>query len=128
MAQQTLHALSLLVCREPDSIRPYANSIVPLIAERLGDARQQVRQDACVVLLRLLSVLRPDSVIPKLARFWTHRNWKVRHGLLQTVAEAVSKSIPGMIPPSIAKASSKEQEQVNYIITQVVNLVEDPNE
>jgi len=100
VAQQTLHALSLLVCREPDSIRPYANSIVPLIAERLGDARQQVRQDACVVLLRLLSVLRPDSVIPKLARFWTHRNWKVRHGLLQTMAEAVSKSIPGMIPPN----------------------------
>lgn len=31
VAQQTLQALSLLVCKEPEAIKPYANSIVPLV-------------------------------------------------------------------------------------------------
>ncbi len=31
VSQQTLHALSMLVCRSPDSFKPYANSIVPLV-------------------------------------------------------------------------------------------------
>ena len=52
-------------------------------------------------------------------RFWTHRSWKVRHGVLQTVAEAVASAIPGVLA---------HKEQTNNIITQVVNLVEDPDE
>jgi hypothetical protein len=31
VAQQTLCCLSLLVCQQPDAIKPYANSIVPLV-------------------------------------------------------------------------------------------------
>ena len=98
---------------------PLAPSRGLLQAERLADARQQVRQDACEVLLKLLHALKPEAVIPRLARFWTHRSWKVRHGVLQTLAEAVASGIPMLL---------NHKDQNNYIITQVVNLVEDPNE
>ena len=55
----------------------------PNQVERLGDGRQQVRQAACEVLLQLFSTLRADHVLEKMAKFWTHKNWRVRHGILQ---------------------------------------------
>ncbi len=89
---------------------------LPVQVERLADARQPVRQDACEVLLKLLAALGADSVIPRMSRFWSHRSWKVRHGVLQTVAQAVEMGVPRLL---------NHQEM---IVTQVVNLVEDPNE
>jgi hypothetical protein len=67
-------------------------------------------------LLKLLAALGADSVVPRMSRFWTHRNWKVRHGVLQTFAQAIENGIPKLM---------NHQE---LIITQVINLVEDPNE
>ena len=58
---------------------------------------------------------------PKLVRFWTHRAWKVRHGVLQTMAEAVASGGAAMM-------QGPKGDQSDYIITQVLNLVEDPNE
>ena len=46
-------------------------------AERLADARQEVRLVASEVLLKLLAALGADAVLPRLSRFWTHRSWKV---------------------------------------------------
>jgi hypothetical protein len=92
----------------------------PLQVERLGDARQIVRQEACGLLLTMLSAGLPTALIlEKTARFWSHRAWKVRHGLLQTVAEAVSMDLPGLLDTP---------EQTTYIITCAVNLLEDRNE
>ena len=90
-----------------------------LQVERLGDTRQQVRQDACELLLTMFNNMPAGFVMEKMSRFWNHRAWKVRHGVLQTIAEAVAADTPGIL-------ASKEQNE--YIITQVVNLVEDPNE
>jgi hypothetical protein len=39
--------------------------------------------------------------------------------MLQTVAEAVASGTPGMLTG---------RSQADYVVTQVVNLVEDPNE
>jgi len=87
--------------------------------ERLGDTRQPVRQDACELLLSMFSSFGPQFVLEKMTRFWSHRAWKVRHGILQTVAEAIAAETPGIL-------TAKDDNE--YLITQVVNLVEDPNE
>ncbi len=58
----------------------------------------------------MFSALRADQVLERLSKFWTHRAWKVRHGVLQTVAEAVSSGVPGIL-------ASKPQN--DYLITQV---------
>ena len=57
----------------------YTTSITPICAqaERLADARQEVRLVASEVLLKLLAALGADAVLPRLSRFWTHRSWKV---------------------------------------------------
>ena len=87
--------------------------------ERLGDTRQQVRQDACELLLSMFHAMGAQFLLQKMARFWSHRAWKVRHGVVQTVGEAISSDTPGIL---------QRKEQNEYLITQVVNLMEDPNE
>jgi hypothetical protein len=82
--------------------------------ERLGDARQQVRQEACELLLTMFSTLPAEYMLERLSRFWTHRAWKVRHGILQTVAEAISSGMPGIF-------ASKTQ--TTYLITQVSKAI-----
>ena len=55
---------------------------------------------------------------PTCRRFWNHKHWKVRHGVLQTVAEAMTDGVDLV----------GTKDQANHIITNVANLVEDPNE
>lgn len=66
----------------------------------------------------LYQVLRPDMMMEKLNRFWSHKNWKVRHGLLQFVAEAVS--VTGEAALAIPKDDS------NWVLHKVIQLVGDP--
>lgn len=62
-------------------------------------------------------VLRPDIVMDKLARSWGHKNWKVRHGLLQFVAEAVcSVGEPVLVIP---------KDDNSWVLHNVIKLVGD---
>jgi hypothetical protein len=63
-------------------------------------------------------VLRPDIMMDKLSRFWAHKNWKVRHGLLQFVAEAVCAA--GEAALLIPRDDS------NWVLHKVIALVGDP--
>lgn len=63
-------------------------------------------------------VLRPDIMMDKLSRFWGHKNWKVRHGLLQFVAEAVcSAGEAALLIP---------RDDSNWVLHKVIQLVGDP--
>eukprot|EP00798_Chlamydomonas_sp_ICE-L_P002324 gene2324-8616_t len=108
VAHQTLQILSVIINKGEEGIKPYTSSILPPVVERLADTRQPVRQEACEVLLNMLKAMRPDYVLQKMARYWSHRHWK-----------AIARGIPNLF-------ASKDQN--SYLITQVVNLVEDPNE
>ena len=76
MAQQTLHALSLLVCKEPDAIKPYANSIIPLVVSTGGgvemveesahSCRGLLSGHAAAACLNTTWGLRDDDVTPQL--------------------------------------------------------------
>lgn len=93
--------------------------IVCLQVERLGDARQQVRQDACSLLLVILSTYPANQIMERMQRFWSHQAWKVRHGILQTLAEAIAVQTPGLMDsPDVS----------NHVITSAVNLLEDKKE
>ena len=86
--------------------------------ERLGDSRQAVREKALQVLVSVFKVLRPELVFEKLTPYWQHRNWKVKHGLLQAVAEAVSKDGASVL-------GSKDQN--HSVLKQVIKMVEEPD-
>ena len=55
----------------------------------------------------------------RLARFWAHKHWKVRHGLLQFVAEMVC-----MLGEQAVAA--REPHDPKAVLNQVLRLVEDP--
>jgi hypothetical protein len=65
-----------------------------------------------------VQVLRADIMMDKLNRFWSHKNWKVRHGLLQFVAEAVCSAGEAVL--AIPKDNS------NWVLHKVIQLVGDP--
>eukprot|EP00882_Tetradesmus_deserticola_P019224 GHRQ01020678.1.p1 GENE.GHRQ01020678.1~~GHRQ01020678.1.p1 ORF type:complete len:395 (+),score=156.04 GHRQ01020678.1:455-1639(+) len=117
-------ALKLLNCWESiaganrDVIKPYVNALLPHVVERLSDNRQDVRQAACNLLLELLQVLRPDAMMEKLSRFWNHKHWKVRHGLLQFVAEAVSCTGEAVLAPP--------RDESTWVVHKMIQLVGDP--
>lgn len=65
----------------------------------------------------MLQVLRADIMLEKLNRFWGHKNWKVRHGLLQFVAEAISTTgEPALAIP---------RDDSNWVLHKVIQLVGD---
>ena len=63
-------------------------------------------------------VLRPDAMMQKLGGFWAHKHWKVRHGLLQYVAEAIS---------TIGEAVLVQpRDEGAWVLHRVIMLVSDP--
>ncbi|KAF8062702.1 clasp1b [Scenedesmus sp. PABB004] len=117
-------ALKLLNCWESiaasdhDVIRPYMHALLPHTVERLGDNRQEVRQAACNLMLELLQVVPPHVMMEKLGRFWGHKHWKVRHGLLQFVAEAVATTgEAALLAP---------RDEAAWVLHKVIALVGDP--
>jgi hypothetical protein len=60
----------------------------PPQAERLGDTKQSVRQKSCDVLVQLLHMFKADALQERLTPYWEHKNWRMRHGLLQVGGRA----------------------------------------
>jgi hypothetical protein len=65
-----------------------------------------------------MQVLRPEVMMDKLQRFWAHKAWKVRHGLLQFVAEAICSAGEAVL--TIPKDDS------GWVLHKVIQLVGDP--
>lgn len=109
--------------RQTESPRLAAHSLCPpcraLQVERLGDAHQAVRLEASGLLLSMMSHLPLGTLMEKMSRGYSHRAWKVKHGVLQTLAEAISTNILDLRSHSNLK---------DHIITSAVNLLEDKNE
>ncbi|GFR45537.1 hypothetical protein Agub_g6930 [Astrephomene gubernaculifera] len=118
VAQQTLEALGLVILRADTSIVPYINGLVPCVAERLGDSRQPVRTQALQVLVALCKALKPELVLDKFSSLWQHKNWKVKQGLLDVIAEVVS---------TVGASFLGGRDQNNALLKQVVRMLEDPD-
>ncbi len=61
-----------------------------LQVERLGDAKQQVRDAVAAALQAILSSWGLQTVLPMLTSAWTHRNPRVKQGTLQVVTDAIT--------------------------------------
>ncbi|GBF91808.1 hypothetical protein Rsub_04913 [Raphidocelis subcapitata] len=121
VALKTLQVWEAAVRRAAAESRPLYAKLLPSVVERLGDGHQDVRQAACNLMLEALQchVLRPELTLAKLSRFWEHKSWKVRHGLLQFVAEAVCTLGEEAL-------AARDPDHTRELIGHVVGLVEDP--
>ena len=67
---------------------------------KLGDMKAVVRGEAVGVLTALMASMSCAAVLSRLGMHWGHRSWRVRQGLLQATAHAVTYLAAGQMPPA----------------------------
>jgi CLIP-associating protein 1/2 len=83
VSQNGLDIVGLLIERLGSSFRPYLNVVLAAVIDRLGDARETVREKANAVLVKVMDeVVEPQQLFDKLVHSFSHKNGKVREELL----------------------------------------------
>ncbi|OMO94096.1 Armadillo-like helical [Corchorus capsularis] len=91
VSQGALQALASAAVLSGDHLKLHFNALVPAVVERLGDAKQPVRDAARRLLLTLMEVSSPTIIVERAGSFaWTHRSWRVREEFARTVTSAIS--------------------------------------
>ena len=86
--------------------------------ERLGDAKQQVRDVVAAALQAILSSWGLQTVLPMLTSAWGHRNPRVKQGTLQVVTAAIT-----VMPIALSLPATWMQ----LVLQPAAKLLDDPN-
>ncbi|KAH1136681.1 hypothetical protein AAZX31_10G040600 [Glycine max] len=90
VSQGALQALDSAAVRAGDHFKLHFNALVPAVVDRLGDAKQPVRDAARRLLLTLMEVSSPTIIVERAGSFaWTSRSWRVREEFARTVTSAI---------------------------------------
>lgn len=91
VSQGALQALASAAVLSGDHLKLHFNALVPAVVERLGDAKQPVRDAARRLLLTLMEVSSPTIIVERAGSYaWTHRSWRVREEFSRTVTSAIN--------------------------------------
>lgn len=112
VCQNGLDILRLLVEKMRDDFRPFVQTVLPPVIDRLGDSKDSVREKAEELILKLMewSIL-PQLLWEKLASGFSHRSNKVReetHKILIITLDSYGSSSLSLnkLVPSIVKCVS----------------------
>ncbi|KAL3286277.1 hypothetical protein HHI36_000786 [Cryptolaemus montrouzieri] len=85
--------MTYLIDRLGTDFRPYLQTVLPNVIDRLGDAKDTVREKAQLLLLKLLerNVLTPQSLLEKLTPGFTHKNAKIREEVLRCLVNTLNE-------------------------------------
>ena len=108
MSQNGLDIVGFLIDRLSSDFKPYLNTILVSVLDRLGDTRESVREKANIALCKLMdATIAPQPLFEKIQFAFQHKNSRVREEvllLLQNTLNAhgagsltVSKLIPNII-------------------------------
>lgn len=109
VASLGIEILTFLVDRLGHDFRPYIQTVLPAIIDRLGDSKDTVREKAQLLILKLLerNVLTPQTLFEKLTPCFSHKNAKIREEVLRCLINtlnehgaqtlALSKFIPDIV-------------------------------
>ncbi|CAJ2651628.1 unnamed protein product [Trifolium pratense] len=116
VTQGALQALASASVLSGDHFKLHFNALVPAVVDRLGDAKQPVRDAARRLLLTLMEVSSPTIIVERAGSFaWTCKNWRVREEFARTVTSAI-----GLF-------SSTELPLQRAILPPTLQLLSDPN-
>ncbi|KAK6164363.1 hypothetical protein DH2020_001227 [Rehmannia glutinosa] len=109
VSQGALQALASAVVLSGDHFKLHFNALVPAVVERLGDAKQPVRDAARRLLLTLMEVSSPTIIVERAGSYaWMHRSSRVREEFARTVTSAIglfaSTELPlqrAILPPML---------------------------
>ncbi|KAI3678744.1 hypothetical protein L6452_38047 [Arctium lappa] len=91
VSQGGLQALDSAAIVSGDHFKLHFNALVPATVERLGDAKQPVRDAARRLLVTLMQVSSPTLIVERAgSNAWSHRSWRVREEFARTVTSAIS--------------------------------------
>eukprot|EP00795_Rhopilema_esculentum_P014391 gene14391-5442_t len=90
VSQYGLEILAALAEKLGGNFKSSLNSVIPVIADRLGDSKSQVREQAHNVLMKLMDpVSSPQMVFEFLNPKFSHKNWRVREELMICMVKAI---------------------------------------
>ncbi|KAJ4849156.1 hypothetical protein Tsubulata_037620 [Turnera subulata] len=116
VSQGALQSLASAAVLSGDNLKLHFNALVPAVVERLGDAKQPVRDAARRLLLTLMEVSSPTIIVERAGSFaWTHKSWRVREEFARTVTSAISLFASTELPLQRA------------ILPPILHMLSDPN-
>ncbi|KAL8139120.1 hypothetical protein V2J09_005121, partial [Rumex salicifolius] len=90
VSQGALQALASAAVLAGDNLKIHFNALVPASVERLGDAKQPVRDSARRLLLTLMEVSSPTIIVERAGSYaWEHKSWRVREEFARTVTSSI---------------------------------------
>ncbi|KAL2556890.1 CLIP-associated protein [Forsythia ovata] len=109
VSQGALQALASAAVLSGEHLKLHFNALVPAVVERLGDAKQPVRDAARRLLLTLMEVSLPTIIVERAGSYaWGHKSWRVREEFARTVTSAIdlfaSTELPlqrAILPPTL---------------------------
>ncbi|XP_072390555.1 CLIP-associating protein 1-A isoform X2 [Diabrotica undecimpunctata] len=110
-----IEVLTYLIDRLGTDFKPYIQTILPNVIDRLGDAKDTVREKSQLLILKLLerNVLTPQTLIEKLHPGFTHKNAKIREEVLRCLVNTLNEH-------------GAQSLTLNKFIPEIVNLLSDP--
>ncbi|KAJ8925598.1 hypothetical protein NQ315_009438 [Exocentrus adspersus] len=110
-----IEVLTYLIDRLGTDFKPYLPTVLPNIIDRLGDAKDTVREKSQLLILKLLerNVLTPQSLIERLQPGFTHKNAKIREEVLRCLVNTLNEH-------------GAHSLTISRFIPDVVNLLSDP--
>ncbi|KAL8137117.1 hypothetical protein V2J09_003118 [Rumex salicifolius] len=116
VSQGALQALASATVLAGDHLKIHFNSLVPASVERLGDAKQPVRDAARGLLLTLMEVSSPTLIVERAGSYaWEHKSWRVREEFARTVTSAINLFASTELPLQRA------------IMSPILHMLNDPN-
>ncbi|OQR67242.1 CLIP-associating protein 1-like [Tropilaelaps mercedesae] len=89
--QNGLEVLSRVVVRQREDFRPYISSVLPACTDRMGDAKEVIRDTNADLLNKMMEVTSPQYILDRLTGAYTHKNFRVREEILLLMQDTVMR-------------------------------------
>jgi len=87
-----LEVLCLMVDRMGEQFKTHVTTVLPAVIDRLGDSKDQVREMAQQLLLKLMMpASTPQYVFDRLGPAFQHKLWHVKEGVLITLQSTINR-------------------------------------
>lgn len=116
VSQGALQSLASAAVLSGEHFKLHFNALVPAVVERLGDAKQPVRDAVRRLLLTLMEISSPTIIVERAGSYaWTHKSWRVREEFARTVTSAIGLFASTELPLQRA------------ILPHILQMLNDPN-
>ncbi|XP_049408787.1 CLIP-associated protein-like isoform X1 [Solanum stenotomum] len=116
VTQGALQSLASAAVLSGEHLKLHFNALLPAVVERLGDAKQPVRDAARRLLLTLMEVSSPTIIVERAGSYaWMHKSFRVREEFARTVTSAIGLFASTELPLQRA------------ILPSILQMLNDPN-